>query len=142
MPGLSPTQIRLSALWASTLFCYIYCDYFELYVPGKLESMIAGQIGPFSPITQPLMLAMGSLLLVPSLMIAASVLLPRGCLRPLSLLVGAFYTLLMALLANAAGWWFYTVYALVEAVLTATVVWLAWRWPHGSENGDLAKGNK
>ena len=38
--------MKLSALWASTMFCYIYCDYFELYVPGKLDGMLQGKIGP------------------------------------------------------------------------------------------------
>ncbi len=28
-------KIMLSALWTSVMFCYIYGDYFELYVPKK-----------------------------------------------------------------------------------------------------------
>ena len=26
-------KIKLSVLWTSVMFCYIYEDYFELYVP-------------------------------------------------------------------------------------------------------------
>lgn len=33
----------LSALWASVMFLYIYGDYFELYVPGKIEGLLNGQ---------------------------------------------------------------------------------------------------
>jgi hypothetical protein len=31
-------KLKLSALWASVMFCYIYGDYFELYKPGKLQN--------------------------------------------------------------------------------------------------------
>jgi len=44
------TKTTLAALWASTTFCYIYGDYFELYIPGKLEAML-----PESPATLPAM---------------------------------------------------------------------------------------
>ncbi len=30
-------KIKLAALWASVMFCYIYADYFGLYEPGKLQ---------------------------------------------------------------------------------------------------------
>lgn len=32
-------KIKIAALWASLMFCYIYCDYFELYMRRKLEMM-------------------------------------------------------------------------------------------------------
>jgi hypothetical protein len=45
-PALSdpklPVKLKLSALWTSVMFCYIYADYFELFKPGKLQRMIAG----------------------------------------------------------------------------------------------------
>jgi hypothetical protein len=36
---------------------------------------------------------------------------------------------LLALLAFTAPWYFYKLFAGVEAVLTALVVWYAWHWP-------------
>ena len=38
-----PTRYKLSAMWTSVMFCYIYVDYFELYVPGKLQGMLEGK---------------------------------------------------------------------------------------------------
>ena len=35
-----PVRAKLSALWAALMFCYVYGDYFGLYVPGKLSGMI------------------------------------------------------------------------------------------------------
>ncbi len=29
-------KIKISALWAPVMFCYVYGDYFGLYVPGKM----------------------------------------------------------------------------------------------------------
>ncbi|HEX7679119.1 MAG TPA: hypothetical protein VF713_13395, partial [Thermoanaerobaculia bacterium] len=45
-------KIKLSALWASVMFCYIYADYFGLYVPGALQKMLNGRMGPLGPTTQ------------------------------------------------------------------------------------------
>lgn len=35
-------RIKLSALWTSVMFCYIYGDYFELYVPEKVQGLLNG----------------------------------------------------------------------------------------------------
>ena len=45
-------KIKLSALWASVMFCYIYADYFGLYVPGTLQGMLNGKMEPLGPTTQ------------------------------------------------------------------------------------------
>lgn len=39
-PATVNVRIRLSALWTATLLCYLYGDYFELYVPGRLSGML------------------------------------------------------------------------------------------------------
>jgi len=36
-------RVKISALWTSVMFCYIYDDYFELYIPKKVEGMLNGQ---------------------------------------------------------------------------------------------------
>ena len=30
-----PVKIKLAALWTAVMFCYVYGDYFELYVPPQ-----------------------------------------------------------------------------------------------------------
>ena len=44
-------KIKLAALWASVTFCYLYGDYFELYTPGKVDSLITGDNIMDSPTT-------------------------------------------------------------------------------------------
>lgn len=124
-----PTKIRLSALWAATMSCYIYCDYFHLYTPGKLAEMQAGKMGPLGDATQGVLLGTAVLMAVPSVMIFLSVALPARANRILNILVGAFYTLLLALIVVAGRWYFYTFFAALEVILTALVVGIAWKWP-------------
>lgn len=122
-------KVKLATLWAATMSCYIYCDYFALYIPGKLQSMLDGSMGPLGKVTQDVLLGTSVLMAVPSLMIVLSVVLPARANRLLNLVVGAAYTALLALLAWTAGWNFYKFFAVLEAILTATAVRLAWRWP-------------
>ena len=123
------TRVKLAALWTSTMFCYIYCDYFELYVPGKLEGMRRGGIGPLGAVSQGVLVGTSLLMAVPSLMIALAVILPARATRIINVLVGAFYALLLAGLAYTAQWHFYKLFAGIEAALAAAVVNTAWRWP-------------
>lgn len=132
-----PTRLKLAALWTSTLFCYIYCDYFELYIPGKLQEMLASRFGPLGATSQGNLLGAAMVLAVASLMICVSVLAPASFSRWANIVFGALFTAMMALLAFVAGWYFYKSFAAIEALLTAGVVWQAWRWPRTPSN---AKG--
>jgi len=110
------------------MLCYLYCDYFALYIPGKVPGIADGRMDPFGPVTQGVLLGAGVLLLVPALMVALSVVLPPRASRLLNLATGGFYTVLMAVIGLRVDWRFYQLYALAEVVLTGAVVWTAWRW--------------
>jgi hypothetical protein len=120
------TKLKLSLLWASTMFCYIYCDYFELYIPGKLQGMLQGD-GFMAH--QGALVGASVLLAIPSLLIFLSVALSPRVSRALNVLFGVIFTLMMILLAFKAEWYFYKVFASLEALLTALIVWYAWTWP-------------
>ena len=124
-----PTRIRLAALWTSVMFCYVYGDYFELYIPGKLEGMLQGRMAPLGPVTQGVLLGTSILMAVPSLMVFLSIALPSVVSRWLNILAGLFYAGIMLLIAVNGGWAFYVFFALIEVALTAAIVWSAWRWP-------------
>ena len=129
------TKLKLSLLWASTMSCYIYCDYFELYVPGKLQGMLQGNIAPIGPVTQGALVGTSILLAIPSVMIFLSATVSPRTSKLLNLIFGAFYTLMMAMLAVKASWYFYKFFASLEALLTALVFWYAWTWPKTSASG-------
>ena len=49
-------KLKISALWISVMFCYLYADYFGLYVPGNLQRMLEGRMGPLGQTTQGVLL--------------------------------------------------------------------------------------
>lgn len=123
------TKIKLSALWTSVMFCYIYGDYFSLYVPNKVADFISGQTLLDSPIR---LFSASVLMVIPSLMIFVSVIAKPKINRLLNILFGIIYTAIMLLIAfsSIAPWWsFYVFLAIVESILTAAIVWIAVKWP-------------
>ena len=120
-------RFKLSALWAALMFCYIYGDYFGLYVPGKLKGMLDGS-GPIGPVSEASLVATALLLAVPGLMVFLSlVLAPRLC-RWANVALGLFYTAIM-LLTMPGAWWFYITLGVIEVALSLLIAACAWRWP-------------
>lgn len=122
-----PVKLKLSALWTSVMFCYIYADYFELFKPGKLERMIAGN-GPFGQTTQGVLVVASLVLAIPSIMIFLSVALKATVNRRVNMIVGSLYTVIIMFTASR-NWAFMRMYGVIEIVLTGLVVWYAWKWP-------------
>lgn len=120
-------RLKLSALWAALMFCYIYGDYFGLYVPGKLQDMLGGE-GPIGPASQGSLLGAALLLALPGLMVFLSLVMPPRVCRWLNVALGAFYTAVM-LLTMPGAWWFYIILGLIEVALSLQIVVYAWRWP-------------
>lgn len=122
-------KVKLAFLWTSVTFLYIYGDYFELYVPGKLTSIINQE----SMLENPLKLFFASLLLaIPSVMIALSIILKPTLNKSLNIIFGLIFTAIMLSIAlTSYSQWraFYVFYALAESVLTSIIVYNALKWP-------------
>jgi hypothetical protein len=120
-------KLKLSALWAAVMFCYIYGDYFGLYVPGQLSGMLAGH-GPIGPTSQGTLVTTSLPLAVPGVMVFLSVVLPPVLSRWLNIFLGLFY--MAAVIATMPGaWTFYILMSSVEVALQLLVVWHEWTWP-------------
>ncbi|MCW3848749.1 DUF6326 family protein [Sphingomonas sp. LB-2] len=122
-----PLRVKLAALWAALMSLYIYNDYFQLYRPGTLARMAAGQLGPLGPATETLLIIVSVLLAVPALMIALSVLLPAPVSRWLNVLLGVAYTAVEVLTVGKSHPAYQMVVAL-EIATTLMIIWLAVRW--------------
>ena|SRR5436190_687686 len=109
------------------MFCYIYADYFGLYVPGSLQKMLDGKMGPLGPTTQGVLLGTSVVMAIPSVMIFLSVALKPGLNRWLNIIFGTLYTVII--LITMWQWVFSVFFGVIEIVLTALVVWIAWKWP-------------
>lgn len=121
-------KLKLSALWSAVMFCYIYGDYFGLYVPGKLEGMIAGN-GPIGPVSQGTLVATAILLAVPGLMVFLSLVLRPALNRWVNIVLASFYIVIM-LITMPGAWRFYMLFGVIEIALQILIVWYAWKWPN------------
>ncbi len=122
-------KIKLAALWTSVTFCYLYGDYFELYTPGKIDSLLTGKNNLDNPAT---LLIAAIALAIPSIMVALSIILQPKINRILNILFGTLFTLMMVYIginSNAEWYGFYVLLAFLESAITALIVWYAWKWP-------------
>jgi len=122
-------KIKLAALWTSATFCYLYGDYFELYTPEKVNSLISGE----NVLNSPMTLFIASLIMVipPSMIILCLILKPIPN-RWLNIIFGSIFTIMMILIAfgSLTPWYsFYVFLAIIESILTAAIVWNAYKWP-------------
>ena len=126
-------KIKLSALWAAVMFCYIYGDIFRLFQTGELQDMLEGNMWS-TPVTQGLLVGTSAIIVVPSLMVFLSLVLKPSLNRWANILFGVFYTGLMLFTMAASGAWAYYIFlGFVEVALTLLIVWYAWSWPKQGE---------
>lgn len=127
-------RIKIAALWTSVMFCYIYGDYFELYVPQKAEGLLNGQ----NMLDSPLKLFIATFVLtIPALMIFLSVMLSPILTRWLNIGIGIFlmlFTLLVGISSISTWRIFYVFLAIIESIITAIIVWQAWTWQKKDPN--------
>ena len=123
------SSAKLSALWASLMFLYIYADHISLFRTGQIEEMMAGRMGPF-PVTQVSLLLASILMLIPAMMIFLTTIMKPGLNRWVNLILGVLYTLVN--ISNLIGdtWIFYTFFGVVEIAFTLLIVWYAWKLPN------------
>ena len=122
-------KIKLAALWASATFCYLYGDYFELYTPDKVNSLITGENVLDSPIK---LLIASIIMVIPSVMVAISIILKPKLNRILNITFGTLFTLIMVFIGiNSMTEWysFYVFLAFSESIITILIVWYAFKWP-------------
>ena len=110
------------------MFLYVYNDYFSLYLPGTIEDMMAGRMGPLGDVSDLSLVVVSTILAIPALMIFLSAALPPVHARWLNILLGLAYTAIEALTLRGSPP-FYQIVVALEIALTILIVWYAWRWP-------------
>lgn len=121
-------RIKLSALWTSVMFCYIYGDYFELYVPKKIDALLSGQNNLDSPLK---LFTAAFILTIPALMIFLSLVLSPKLTKWLNIGIGIFFTLFTLLvgISSMSEWrMFYVFLSMLESIITIIIVWQSWNW--------------
>lgn len=129
----APAKLKLAAYWTSLMFLYVYGDYFNMYSPGKIEKMAAGDVGPVNAADEPAMLALSMMMVVPALMISLSLVLPSALSKWLNVLFGVAYAAILAMTLPGAPL-FYLGYGAIEIALSLLIVWTALSWPREKES--------
>ncbi len=109
------------------MFCYVYGDYFGLYVPNKLVTVAQGTMGPLGPATPGVLVFVSLMMAVPSMLIAFTLLVPAALSRWSNIAFGFLYTAIIAISMPGAPP-FYITLAVIEMLLTALIVLVAWTW--------------
>lgn len=125
-----PVRLKLSALWAALMFCYVYGDYFGLYRPGQLQDMLRGG-GPIGPSSQGTLVGVSILMAIPSLMVFLPIVLPPTFNRWANITLALIYAVIVGL-TMPGSWAFYLFFSVVEIGLSLLIVWYAWSWPRVS----------
>jgi hypothetical protein len=119
-------KLKISALWIAVMFCYVYGDYIEIYVPGVLAKAMEVKS---TAETQMEFFAVAFLMAMPSVMIFFTLVLTPKINRWLNIILAMFYILLLIGLNLSGGWAFYLFLTFIEVVISMTIVWYAWTWP-------------
>jgi len=123
-----PVKLKLSALWAATLFLYAYGDIFGFFRPDVIESVKAGKIAGFQ-INQVFLLAVSIYILIPSAMVFLALVLKPEVNRWANLIISVAYFATIVLSTIGETWAYYIFLSLAESVLTLLIAWHAWKWP-------------
>ena len=85
-------KVMLSGLWASTLFVFAYVDIFGFWRADVIKGALAGEVpGGGAAINQTFLTLTTLYILIPSLMVSFSLMVPTRFNRPTNLVVGTLY---------------------------------------------------
>jgi len=126
-----PVRLKVSALWVSVMFVYVYVDIFGFYKPGTIEDILAGRVWDFD-ITQAWAFGGLALMTIPSLMVLLSLALPARVARWANIAIAALFVAVS--IGNSVGetWAFFWLGSAVEVALLLLIVRYAWTWPRTS----------
>jgi len=123
-----PTPVKLSVLWASLMSLYIYNDFIGLWIPGMLEMISEGRMGPLGQATDLLMVGVAVVVGLPAVMVFLSSILPAKISRLLNMILGPIFCVLAVLTGIGAAPYFQLIVA-AEVVVLILITWIAFRWP-------------
>jgi len=124
-----PINVKLiiSSLWVAVMFCYVYGDYIQIYVPGILAD--AMEVSSSKKGIQIEFFAVALLMAIPSLMIFLTLVLKPHINRWLNIIIPILYIMLLVAVNLEETWGYYLFLTAIEILLSMTTVCYAWNWP-------------
>lgn len=123
-------KLVLAGLWTSMLFVFAYVDIFTFWRADAIHGALDGKVpGSGFTIDQGFLALTTLYILIPSLMVAVSLLAPARINRRANLVAAVAYLLSVVAAAVGESWTYYLLGSAVEVVLLAAIARVAWRWP-------------
>ncbi len=129
-PSPVNVRIKISALWTSMLFVFVYVDLFSFYRPDFRADVEAGEIGGFT-VNQSFLLGTTVYVVIPSLMVFLALILRPRVNRIANIALSLMYALTIIPLA-IGEWNYYILGSAIEVALLAAIVYYAWNWPRAT----------
>lgn len=136
-PARADVRTRIAGLWIAVLFVFVYVDLFSLYRPDVRGELETGTIAGFT-VDQAFLLATTAYVAIPSLAVAATLVLPPAVARTGNIVLAVLYALTV-IAASYGEWWYYLLGSAVEVALLAGVVVTAARWPRSATAADAPR---
>jgi hypothetical protein len=134
-PTTTPTttpldrRVVLSGFWVSTLFVFAYVDIFGFWRADVIRGALQGEVpGPGFTIGQTFLALTTLYVLVPSLMVVGSLVLPWRVNRVANVVVPLVYAVTIVGTMVGESWVYYQLGSVVEIALLLSIVWTARRW--------------
>ncbi len=119
-------RIVISSLWATMLFIFAYVDIFALFRADVLEQALAGRVAVFD-VSQTFLALTTLYVVIPSLMIFLTLVLPRGINRAANIVLAGLYILTIAASCVGETWIYFWIGSLLEVALLLEVARRAWK---------------
>ena len=119
-------KLKISALWIAVMFCYVYGDYIQIYVPGVLSKAMAVKA---TTETQLQFFAVALLMAMPSVMIFFTLVVQPKINRWLNIILSTLYIIILIVTNLTETWVFYLFLTAIEILISVAIVWYAWKWP-------------
>jgi len=121
-------KIKLAALWIVFMFLYVYTDFYKLYLPGKIQAIISGEIDGFD-VTQMSLFLIAIVTIIPACMAYLSLVINGKCNRLLNIIFGIFHLAIGIVNIVGTTWHFYMFYGALLILVAILIILTAWKWP-------------
>lgn len=119
---------KISGLWVSMLFVFVYVDIFGFYRADILKSALVGKVGDFAA-SQTFFALTTLYILIPCLMVFLSLVMKPRLNRIINLVVAPAYILTIIGASLGEEWKYFLIGSFIEVVLLGLIINYCWKWP-------------
>lgn len=127
-------KIVLSGLWVTVLFVFAFVDILGFWRSDIINGILAGTVsGTQIDIDQAFLVSATAYVLVPSLMIMVSLLMPARINRLANIIVSLVWFVSVVVMVLGESWSYYILGSVIEMLLLLSIAYCSWTWPRRTD---------